>query len=496
MGVILRQSIRGSLWSYIGIAVAFITITLCYPKFLDTSTVGLFGLLVSYSAVFSQFALLGIPGMTSRLFSHFRDERTVHHGFSFLLIMCMMVSTLLFALFFSFYHSHLNEGKSELFSENSFLLLPITIFSIMFSLFDNYNKMLYNVVLGVFLQETLQRILILVLILMYGTGLIDLGTTIILYAVALCVKGVVIFVYLLLKGKISFSFNSNILSTSLIRSMTSTALFSVVGGMGISVATNIDKIIMNNLMELSNIGVYTVAFYLGALVVVPSRIIIKIAGTVIAEAWKVKDVELIKKVYYQSSINQFIIGMFIFAGIYANIDNIIGILGNDYATSRWVIFFIGIGYVLEMISGVSSSVVFTSKHYKVEAIVILIRVISLIICLYVCIPLWGITGAAIAVMLSLFFSNLFRHLFLHKKYGMQPVNSYHLVVFLFFASMVFGLGFIPQQALIIDILIRSILLSIFSVIFIYYSAATADVKQIIKSRLEEMINRLRKYPNR
>ena len=89
---------------------------------------------------------------------------------------------------------------------------------------------------------------------------------------------------------------------------------------------------------MNNTGVYTIAFYFGTLVVIPSRPLLKISGTLIADAWKDNDLKKINNIYYKSCINQFIIGGFLFLGIWANIDNILTILGPDYQQSKWVIF--------------------------------------------------------------------------------------------------------------------------------------------------------------
>ena len=71
MGIIIKQSIKGSIWSYLGVIIGFVTTSYLYPNYLTTDIVGLFGLLVSYSTLFGQFSLLGIQGITSGFFRSF-----------------------------------------------------------------------------------------------------------------------------------------------------------------------------------------------------------------------------------------------------------------------------------------------------------------------------------------------------------------------------------------------------------------------------------------
>ena len=60
MGIIIKQSIKGSIWSYLGVGIGFITTAYLFPNYLSSDTIGLFGLLVSWSVLLSQFSSLGI----------------------------------------------------------------------------------------------------------------------------------------------------------------------------------------------------------------------------------------------------------------------------------------------------------------------------------------------------------------------------------------------------------------------------------------------------
>ena len=163
----------------------------------------------------------------------------------------------------------------------------------------------------------------------------------------------------------------------------------------------------------------------------------KISGTLVADAWKSNDIFKIKDIYYKSCLNQLIIGGFIFLGIWANIDNILIILGEDYIQSKWVIFFIGFGYLIDMSTGVNGLVISYSKYYRISLVFIGILIINVLLLMYLLIPFWGITGAAIAIASSLFFNNLMRYLFLLKKYHLQPFNYKFLLIVLFFSVLYF-----------------------------------------------------------
>ena len=484
MGIIIKQSIRGSFWSYFGVIIGFITTSYLYPNYLTTDLVGLFGLLVAYSTLFGNFSLLGIQSVTARLFPLFRDKQYGHHGFLPIALLVMAAGFSLFLIVYSVFSPLLiesNAEKSKIFSEYIYLLVPLTFFTMAFTFFDSYNKVLYNAVFGIFLQEFLQRLLILSVILLYVFHLISVSQLIIGYASAVCLKGIVILIFLIAKKEVHLKPQFNFVSKTLKKEMIDVALFSILGGLGSMIVFNIDKILVNQLLDLGNTGVYTIAFYFGTLVVIPSRPLQKISGTLIADAWMKNDLGTIRDIYYKSCITQFVIGGFLFTGIWTNIDNIITILGNDYLQSRWVIFFIGIGYLFDMLTGANALVIAYSKYYRISLVFTSILIVTVVILLYLLIPALGITGAAIAIAGALFLNNLMRYIFLFKKYRFQPFSLRFLFIALIFLFIYTAISFIPRMPLIPDILVRGTVAAALSFLAFWFLPVSDEVKGLLKT---------------
>jgi O-antigen/teichoic acid export membrane protein len=492
MGIIIKQSIRGSIWSYLGILVGFVTTTYLYPRFLTTEIVGLFGLLSAYAALTGQLFLFGFQGVTSRLFPYFRDPQNKHNGFLFIASLVFIIG---FSIFLIAYYSfkplliESNIEKSSLFANYVYLLIPLTFFSMSFILLDTYNRLLYDAVTGTFLQEFAQRILLFSVVLLYALGLLSLQQLIWSFAMVLSLKAVFIFIFLQNKGEISFRPKLDFLSPKLKKEMWDVAIYSILASLGSILVFNIDKIFINQMLDLSNTGVYTIAFYFGTLVVIPSRPLLKISGTLIADAWKKDDLKLIKNIYYKSCINQFIIGGFLFLGIWANIDNILTILGPDYLESKWVIFFIGLGYLFDMLTGANAQVIGYSRYYRVALVFMIILILTVLSLLYFLIPIWGITGAAIAIAIALLLNNLMRYLFLYKRYNMQPFNYKFLITAVFYTGIYFIITLIPQQPLILDILIRGGIITIATIFFLLLIPVSVDA-QIIMKRFADKIRQM------
>lgn len=483
MGIVQRQTIKGSVYSYLGVIVGFVTTSYLFPKYLKPDVIGLFGLMIAYSTLLGQFSLLGMQGVTSRLFPYFRDKKSGHHGFFTIAFLFIAVGFLLFLLLYFVFSPWLisnNIEKSRLFSDYVYLLIPLTFFSMLFFFFDTYNKVLYDAVFGLFLQEFVQRLLIFAITLAFIFHLLNLSQLIISYVIVLCLKSIIIFYHLYRKGEVSFRPDFSFITQTLKREIADVAFFSILSGMGSMIVFNIDKIIINQILDLSKTGVYTIAFYFGTLVVIPSRPLTKISGTLIADAWAKNDLPKIRDIYYKSCINQFIIGGFLFLGLWANIDNILTILGPDYVQSKWAIFFIGIAYLFDMLTGANTQVIAFSKYYRISLYFIAILLVIVSGLLFLLIPVWGIAGAAAAIAGGMFLNNLMRYYFLYRKFGLQPFDRNFIYLFLFFGTIYFMLFLVPQLKLIPDILVRGTIITLTTVLFLYFVPVSEDVQIILK----------------
>jgi O-antigen/teichoic acid export membrane protein len=489
VGLIIKQTIKGSFWTYLGVIIGFVTVSYLFPRYLTADVIGLFGLLVSYSTLFAEFSSLGVNGVTSRLFPYFRNKQKSHNGFLFNVFLILIIGYLLFTVFFYFFSSYLKETnieKSELFSDYVYLLLPVTFFVLIFTFLDNYSKILYDAVTGTILQEFVQRFIILTITVCYIFKIITLQQFIWGYAFAISVKAFIMFYFLYRKKEISLKPNFGFITQKLKKEMINVAAFSIIGGLGSTIVFNIDKILINQMIGLSNTGIYTIAFSFGVLVSLPSRSLLKISSTVIAEAWKKNDIDEIKIIYHKSCLNQFIIGGLLFIGIWANIDNIFDLIGNEYVAGKWVIFFVSLGFLFDMVTGVNGYIISLSKYFRISVVFVSILIVLVVITNLIFIPILGITGAAMASALSLFISNLMRYLYLLFKFKMQPYNNKFILILLALI-IAYGIGLIiPRMDLIMDILIRSSIITIVFGILILVMKISPDVNHIFKLALSKL----------
>ena len=80
MGIIKSQAIKGSVWSYLGVALGFINLVILSQRVFTTEQIGLTQVLISFATILSQVGTLGMGNVAMRLFPHFRNQNNKHNG--------------------------------------------------------------------------------------------------------------------------------------------------------------------------------------------------------------------------------------------------------------------------------------------------------------------------------------------------------------------------------------------------------------------------------
>jgi len=481
LGVIQKQSISGTIYSYLGVLLGFITVGWLFPRILSTGQVGLLRILVSYSVLFAQFASLGINSVSVKLFPWFRDSEKKHHGYLGLTLLValagLILSTGIYLLLKPLFISQASE-KSSLFVTYFYYVVPLILFTLLFSIFDTYYRVLYNAVKGIVYKEVVQRLLILTAILLYFFKLIDFQWLVILYVLAF-ISPSLFLMGTLIRDKLFFvKPDFDFIDKKMSREMVNVAFFGILASFSGVLVLNIDVIMVNHYLGLGEAGIYTIAFFFGTLILVPMRTMGKISSVVIADAWKIDDRKTIMDIYRKSSISLSVIGFLLFIGIWGNLDNIFQIVGKDYTAGKYVILFIGLANLSDLFLGVSPHIILNSKHYRWLSYLLFIFAILLVVTNILLIPRYGITGAALASLISKYIYNSLKYLFLYKKFHFQPFNYKHLEIILFAAISWYLSTFIPVLShFLIDLVVRSLFISVVFLAPVYFFKVSEDINQ-------------------
>jgi O-antigen/teichoic acid export membrane protein len=496
MGIIARQTIKGSLYSYLGALIGFINVGLIMPQIFSTAEIGLTNLLISLAAIFGQLGSLGFLNVTIKLFPFFRDTRNKNNGFLFLLLSIGTLGFIVCAIAYYIWKPYLiaqNIEKSPLFAEYVYLLIPLIFISIFHLLVDTYNRVLFNASFGIFVKEFLLRILNLIIIGLFYFRLIDFHAFILLYILAYGVPLLLICLLLVFKNQISLNPSFSFLNKKFVKEIISVAGFGLISGFSGIVLLQIDKYLVNHYCNLSATGVYATSFFFGTMILLPSRSLIRISCTIISEALKADEYKKIDDIYKRSTLNLTMLGLFLFVLILGNLNNIMLFLPPDFSSGKYVILFIALAHLFQMMAGVSGEIIQFSKYYRQHTVIILVVIVSIVGLNVLLLPVLGIIGAAISYATSFLIYFLIRVIYVKIKFGFQPYSKKHLLII---AIGVFSLLIslvIPQiNNFIIDGIIRSSLISVVFVAPIIYfnlSPETNDFLLKLLAMIKVKINK-------
>ncbi len=486
LGLIQQQTIKGTVYSFLGVIIGFVNLAILSPLIFTSDQIGLTQVMIAIATILAQFGGLGFNNVTNRLFPYFRSSPGAHNGYLSLASLVTATGFIICLIGLSIYMPTFienNREKSALLSEYAWYIPLLLGFIMLFTLLDNYCKVLFNAVIGTFLRDFVLRLITLLLVLLFYFSLIDFGTYVFLFVISQAVPALIIIIYLLSRGEFRFTAYRSFLSPDLIRQIISLSLFGIVAGLSGIAINSIDKYMVNSFEGLGDAGIYSIAVYFAALILIPARSLGKIAIPVISEAWKRNDIKVIHDVYYKSSINQLIIGLLIFVGILANLNNIFRILPPEYAKGEMVIVFFGFANLVSASAGACKIILSTSSYYKYQTYLMLILIILVIVSNLIFIPVMGIPGAALASLISMFVYTGLTVLVLKRFFGLWPFRRVHLLMLVFTFIIYLLIGLLPEMSLIPDIILRSSLIIIAFIIILKVFRISDDATNLFSTYL-------------
>ena len=405
MGIILRQSIKGTLVNYIGAFIGFLTTMFVLTKFLQPEEIGLTRVVLEAAVLFSGFAQLGISGSAFRFFPYFQSDKNNNNGFFFYLVLLPTIGCCIFiplyillkepvAAFFS--------TNAELFVDYYYWVIFLLIFLVFWVAFETYANLLMRIVIPRFIREIAVRILLLAVYLLFAFKFLNLdgliGCFIAVYGVAMLLT----FMYVSRIGSVSLKHDFSFIEKPLRKKIIHYTLFLFFSALSGSILMQLDIFMVGSQLGLDYAGIYSIAYFIAVVIEIPSRSISSISSPVAARALKEGDLESANQLYKKVSLHQLIAGSYIFLVIWINIDNIFAIIpnGNVYVAGKWVVLFLALSKLLTITLNFGATLISFSKYYYWGLFFMVFITLTGIAANLLLIPKLGITGAAIATLIT------------------------------------------------------------------------------------------------
>tara|TARA_Y100000385_G_scaffold291985_1_gene375288 strand:- start:19676 stop:21160 length:1485 start_codon:yes stop_codon:yes gene_type:complete len=487
VGQIERQTIKGSLYSYIGVAIGFVTTAVLFPRLLTTEQIGVLSLLVAYAQLISVVGNLGFPSVVIRFFPYFQNKQKGHNGLLFLVLLVLGVGFTIGAVLYSFVEQLfiVPDLENLLYLKYSWFVYPLSFFVIAFMHVDAYNRALGNAVTGSLIKEITQRVFIFIsAILFWYFSFIHFDELVLFYVASFSSSSIILFIFLKYKKELFLRPHFSFLKKKLRKVMFSYSLYSVIAGLGNVVIQRIDAIMIGYFVNVSAVGIYTTTFFFGTIILVPSRALSRISSIIVADALKMNDFQRIKSVYVKSSINQFLIGALLLVGIWSNIDNCFRILPREFEEGKYVILFIGLSNLVNLSLGINFQIIHLSRYYRSITYFLLIFCTLIVITNYLLIPIYGIAGAALASFISVTIYSLLRVIYVYRKFSFQPFGIVHVkIIGITLICFMVNLVIPVMDHFIVDIAIRSGLIGLLYTFIAFKLNISEEMNALIRKSL-------------
>ena len=432
MGIVARQSIKGTIATYIGVAVGIVTTFFIQTKALQPEQIGLIDILLQCSLLFGGLAQLGTNSSAMRYYPFFKDEEHRDHGFFgwTLLVPLIGFSFFLFA-FFLFkgtivdFFTKDSEVGAELFAKYVNFVVPLAFFMLYISVFETNSNLLLRIVLPKFIREVGLRVGTLTIYLLYFYEIIDFDGVIISFCVLYGLATLINIVYLLSLKRVSFKIEPRFISAQLRRDFLFYTLFMITAALAGNVIPMLSKFFVAAKTSFHLAGVFTIATNIAALVEMPYRSLGAISRPHISDAMAKQDIKTADALCKNVALHQFIAGSFVFFIVWINIDFLFDLLPNGeiYRLGKWAVLILSLSRLIYSTLGVITTALSYSKYYYYSLIfTILLATMSIVLNSWL-VPKWDITGGALANVGSYLVYFVLLLAFIKWKIGVMPLSK-------------------------------------------------------------------------
>jgi O-antigen/teichoic acid export membrane protein len=471
MGIIIRQGFKSSLVTYVGVLIGMFNMLILYNRFLSQEQLGLYAsTLLTFPVIYMSLSLLGVPSVAVRFHSQFPDEASRRQLFTFLLtvplvgVSAFILLYLLFKpLYLDFYLDH-----SPLLVKYYYVFIPLTVGMVYLSVLEAYSRISLRIAVPSLIREVGLRLFNSLLILLFGYGYISFDRMVSLTVVSYALAVAFMLYYLHRQGRLYTRLDFGFVRHPAFKEMYRYGLWVLLGGASAALLPHIEKVLLPGFEGgLGNTAIFDIASRIALVIAIPRNSIVMISAPIISEAYQRNDIRHIETIYKKSSLNLFIIGSFLLLGIWGNIDSIFSLIPKSdiYAQGKWVVLLIGLGRVVDMMTGLNTEILVNSRYFRYDIFFMILFTALLLVSNLFLIPRYGFNGAAAAAFLSVLIYNCLKLWFIQHKMQIQPFSLGTLKVVVLIGVTYLLLGLIPPPAtrelgaILLDVLLRSVLIT-------------------------------------
>lgn len=491
MNLLQRQGFFNSIALYLGVALGFFNSVILFQRVLSLEEIGYFTLLITISVLYTQFSSLGLSSVIIRYFPFYKTDDKNHGGFPLFVavvsLLGFLIITLLFLLFkevvFAYYA---DKSGASLMSKYGYYIIPVSFFTLVFLMQETMARTVFKSVFPTFLREVLIKVFTAFGILFILFKWLDFHGFIKFYLAAnIFIVGIISYYTYSIR-----LFKPAPLSPEIKKEapgMINYGLLSMISGSTIALIPSIGVVVLKLMNGEAMVGIYGTFLGIATVISLPAKALNTTSYQLVANAWKEEDLAKIDKIYYKTSIVQLLIGTLLLVGLIINRDNLLYLLHKpEYGSYFQVLILLGTAFLIDITGGLNGAIISFSKHYKVVVWFLLITVVLAAVLNFSVISQFGIVGAAWCYVIIMLFLNVGYWLYVTLKFKIQPFCKKHFYNLLIGAfCLIIGLQIPALQNHYLDILVRSVLVSLIYTALIYKLEISTDINDLINKVLRK-----------
>lgn len=485
MGIVQNQSIKNTIITFFGFGIGAINALFLYTNFLGKLHYGIVTTILSGANIMMPLMAFGAQNTLIRFFSQYKTDKEREEFLTFMLFLPLAFIIPITAIFYIFYDpissGWLNENPTL---EPYFWLIPIVgMFMAYFEVYYAWVKVHMQSVIGNLISEVLIRVIVMFLLFAVNVDLIEKST---------CVYGIALayFVQLIVMKLYAISVKMPVLRFVIpanLKEIIQYSLFIIVSGGVAVMLVDFDKVMIPFYKDISQNALYAVAIFISTVIIVPYRAMNQIVAPITAKLMIENKHDELNDLYKKSAINLQVIGGFVMMLIFLNIKELYKIIPDEYSGGIWVVFMIGLCKFYDVLLGNNNAIIVNTKYYRTVLLFGIMTVVLMIVLNMIFIPLYDIEGSAFATLLTIIIYNTIKLFYVVKKMNLYPftiktVYSFGILVVCF---LLFFFWEFPFHA-IINICLKSILISIFYWFLNYKLEISEEVNKVVNSILKKV----------
>ncbi|MCQ0112198.1 lipopolysaccharide biosynthesis protein [Zhouia amylolytica] len=418
MGVVVKQSVKNTIYTYMGFGIGAVNTLFLYTNFLSDEYYGLVGYILSASNILMPLLTFGVQNTLVKFYSSYKED-TEQGKFTFMMFILPLLlivpvgilGTIAYESIVSFL-----ARKNAIVGGYVWVIYITAIAMAYFEVFFAWTKVHMKSVYGNFLKEVFLRVVVMALLMAVFMSWLTPDEFIIGVMLAYILRMLLMMLsaFKVSKPKLVLALPQN--SNKVIRY---TSLIILAGSIAM-VLLDVDKFMIGQYEAIENIAFYNVAVYIAAVIVVPARAMHQITYPLTARLLNERDMTALKDLYKRSSLNLFIIGGLILLLIVLNVNQLYQIIPDQYSGGISVVFFIAAAKLFECLLGNNNSILFNSDYYRMVLFFGVFLAILTVILNIIFIPMLGINGAALATLLAFLLYSIVKFWFVYAKLHIHP----------------------------------------------------------------------------